>query len=60
MRWDGRRLILDEHTLPRMDLAELPVYVALLYHRNIPQPPGLDIFTQGLARVGAETRHIGN
>ena len=30
------------------------------YHKDIPKPRGLDIFTQGLASTGAEPRHIGN
>ena len=61
MRWDGsRRLIVDGHTFPRTDLAELLEYVVLPYHKGIPKPLGLDIFTQGLARIGAEPRHTGN
>ena len=61
MRWDGRRrLIVDGHTFPRTDLAELLEYVVLPCHQDIPKPRGLDIFTQGLARIGAEPRHIGN
>ena len=37
MRWDGRRrLIVDGHTLPRTDLAELLEYVVLPYHKDIP------------------------
>ena len=61
MRWDGRRrLIVDGHTFPRMDLTELLEYVVLPYHKDIPKPRGLDIFSQGLPRNGAEPRHIGN
>ena len=34
MRWDGRRrLIVDGHTLPGMDLAELLEYAVLPYHK---------------------------
>ena len=61
MRWDGRRrLIVDGHTFPRTDLAELLEYVVLPYHKDIPKLRGLVIFTQRLARIGAEPRHIGN
>ena len=61
MGWDGRKgLIIDGHTFPRTDLAELLEYVVLPYHKDITKPQGLDIFTQGLARIGAEPRHIGN
>ena len=61
MRWDGRRrLIVDRHTFLRTDLAELLEYVVLPYHKDIPKHRRLDIFTQGLACIGAEPRHIGN
>ena len=40
-----RRLIVDGHTLPRTHLAELLEYVVLPYHKDIPKPRGLDIFT---------------
>ena len=61
MRWDGRRrLIVDGHTLPGTDLAELLEYAVLPYHKDIPKPRGIDTFTKGLARIGAEPRHIGN
>ena len=60
MIWDGRRLIVDGHTFPRADLAELLEYVVLPYHKDIPRPRGSDIFTWGLARIGAEPRHMGN
>ena len=42
------------------DLAELLEYVVLPYRKDICKPRGLDIFTQELARIGAEPRHIGN
>ena len=55
MRWaDRRRLIVDRHTLPGRDLAELLEYTVLPYHKDIPKPQGLDIFVKGLARIGAE------
>ena len=61
MRRDGRRrLIVDGHTFPRTNLAELLEYVVLPYHKDIPKPRGLDIFTQRLARIDTEPRHIGN
>ena len=61
MRWDGRsRLIVNGHTLPRMDFAELLEFVVLPYHKEISEPRGLDIFTQGLSRIGAEPRCLGN
>ena len=60
MRWDGRRLIVDGHTLPGTDLAELLEYAVLPYHKDIPKPRGIDCFTEGLARIGAEPRHIRN
>ena len=61
MRWDDRRrLIANGRTLQRADLAELLEYVVLPYHKDIPKFRGLDVFTQGLARIGAESRHIGN
>ena len=53
-------MIVDGHTFPRTDLAELIEYVVLPYHKDIPKSRGLDIFTQGIARIGAEPRHIGN
>ena len=60
MRWDGRgRLIVDGYTCPGMDLAELLEYVVLPYHKDIPKPRDLDIFTEGLARI-AEPSHMGN
>ena len=60
-RWDGRgRLIVDGYTCPGMDLAELLEYVVLPYHKDIPKPRGLDIFTEGLARIIAEPSHMGN
>ena len=53
-RRDGRRrLIVDGHKFPRTDLAELLEYVVLLYRKDILKPKGLDIFTQGLSRIGA-------
>ena len=59
MRWDGRRrLIVDGHTLPGTDLAELLEYAVLPYHKDIPKPQGIDSFTKGLSRIGAEPRHI--
>ena len=45
---------------PRMDLTELLANMVFPYHDDIPKPRGLDIFTQGLVRIGAEPRHIGN
>ena len=50
MRWDGiRRLIVEGHTFPRMDVAELLEYVVLPYRKDIPKPRGLNInITQGL------------
>ena len=61
MRWDDRRrLMVDGHTFPRTDLAELLEYVVFPYHKDIPKPRGLDICIQGLARIGVEPRHIGN
>ena len=52
MRWDDRRrLIVDGHTLPGTDLAELLEYTVLPYHKDIPKPRGLDIFAKGLARM---------
>ena len=61
MRWNGRiRLTVDGHTFPRTDLAERLEYVVLPYHKDIPEPRGLDVFTQGLAHTGAEPRHIVN
>ena len=60
MRLDGRRLIVDGQTFKRTDLAELLEYVVLPFHKDICKPRGLDIFTQGIARIGAEPRHIGN
>ena len=37
MRWDGRRrLIVDGHTFPRTDLAELLEHVFLPYHKDLP------------------------
>ena len=57
IRWDGRRRsIVDGHTLPRTDLAELLEYMVLLYHKDIPKPRGSDNFTKGLARIGDEPR----
>ena len=43
-----------------MDLAELLEYLVLTYHKDIPRPQSLDIFTQGLACIGAEPRQKGN
>ena len=61
MSWDGRRrLIVDGHTLPGMDLAELSENAVLPYHKDIPKPRGIDSFTKGLARIGAEPRHKGH
>ena len=61
LRWDGRsKLIVDGHALLRTNLAQLLEYVVLPYHLDISKPRGLDIFTRGLARIGAEPRHIGN
>ena len=61
MRWDSRRrLIVDGHTVPNTDIAELLEYAVLPYHKHIPKPQGLDIFTNGLANVGVEARYIGN
>ena len=57
MRWNGR-LIVDGHTHPGTDLAEL--YAVLPCHKAIPKPRGIDSFTKGLARIGAEARHTGN
>ena len=38
MRWAGRRsLIIDGHTFPKTDLAELLEYVVLPYHKDIPK-----------------------
>ena len=48
------------HTLPGTDLAELLEYAVLPYHKDIPKPRAIDSFTEGLARIGAEPRHIGN
>ena len=39
---------------------ELLEYVVLPYYKDIPKPRGLDIFTQGLARIGAKPRHTRN
>ena len=61
MRWDGRsRLIVDGHTLPGTDLAELLEYAVLPYYKCIPKPRGIDLFTKGLAHIGVELRHIAN
>ena len=61
MRWYGRRkLNVDGHAFPKMDLAEILEYVALPYHKDFLKPRDLDIFTQGLARIGAEPTHIEN
>ena len=61
IRWDDRkRLTVDGHTLPGMDLAELLEYAVLPYHKDIPKHRGLDTFTIGLASIGAEPRHTGN
>ena len=61
MRWDGRRrLTVDGHTRPGTNLAELLEYAVLPYHKDIPEPRGIDMFTKGLARIGAEERHMGN
>ena len=61
MTWDcRRRLIVDGHTFPITDLAELSEYVVPPYHNDIPKLRCLYIFTQGLARIGAEPRHIAN
>ena len=58
---DGRRrLIVNGHTFLRTDLAEILEYVVLSYHKDIPEPRGSDIFTQGLVRIAAELMHIGN
>ena len=34
--------------------------MVLPHHKDIPKPRGSDIFTQELARVSAEPRHIGS
>ena len=34
--------------------------MVLPYHKDIPKPRRLDIFTQRLARIGADPRHMGN
>ena len=61
MIWDcKRRLIVDGHTLPRKDLAEQLKNAVLQHHKDIPKPRGTDSFTKGLARIGAEPRHIEN
>ena len=61
MRWDGRRILMvNGHTFPRTDLAELLEFAVLPCHKDIPKPRGLDIFTQRLARIGAEPRRKGN
>ena len=61
MRWgDRRKFIVDGHTLRRTDLAELLKYAVLPYHKDIPKPRRIDIFTQELARLSAEPRRIGN
>ena len=39
---------------------ELLEYAVLPYHKDIPKPRGIDSFAKGLARIGAEPRHIGN
>ena len=52
--------MVDGHTFSRTDLAELLEYVVLPYHKDIPKPRGLYIFTQELACIDAEPRHIGN
>ena len=58
MRWDGRRrLIADGHTLPKAELDELFAYVVLPYHKDIPKPQGLDMFTLGRPRIRTEPRH---
>ena len=41
-------------------MSELLKYVILPYHKDIPKSRGLDIFTHGLARIGAQPKHIGN
>ena len=54
MRWNGRRrLIVDGHTLPGADLAELLEYAVPPYHK----PRCTDTFTEELARIGAELRN---
>ena len=54
MRWDGRRrFIVDGHTLPGTDLAQLLEYAVLPYHKDIPKPWCIDGFTKGFARIGA-------
>ena len=59
MGWQ-RKVNLDGHTLPGMDLAELLEYAVLPYHKDIPKSRGINTFTGGLARIGAEPRHIRN
>ena len=53
-------LIVDGHTIPGTELAELLEYVVLLYQKDIPKPRGIGTFTERLTRIGAEPRHIGN
>lgn len=61
MRWDRRRrIILDGHTIPNTDIAELLEYVVLPYHKDIPKPQGIDNFIEGLSDIGVDPRHIGN
>ena len=61
MRWDRRRrLIVDGHTIPNTDVAEILEYCVLPYHKDIPKRHGLDLFTQGLCRIGVDPRHLGN
>ena len=61
MRWDRRRrLIMDGHTIPNTDLAELLEYCVLPYNKNIPKPNGHDLFVEGLCRIGVDPRHLGN
>ena len=61
MRWDGRRRsLVDGHTLPGTDFAQLIGYAVLPYHKDIPKPRVRDTFTKGLARIGAELRCVVN
>ena len=60
-RWDHRRrLIMEGHTIPNTDVAELLEYVVLPYNKNIPKPHGLELFSCCLNRIGVDTKHIGN
>ena len=51
---------MDGHTLAGTDLAELLEYAVLPYHKDIPKPRGVNTFTEGLARISTEARHMGN